>query len=441
MGLQISRDGERQNRNQTSYAASQKLVVVSRKVLAKATEEAIERIAEASYGKLLAYLSARSRDIQACEDALADSFRLASEKWTDAGVPENPEAWIITVAKNKLIDAGRKLKTAADSASTIALLEDERFESGRLDHEFKDERLKLLFVCCHPSIDESIRTPLMLQTVLGLESSDIASAFLISPAAMMKKLTRAKQKIKLAGIDFSIPSKDELSQRVEFVTDAVFAIYGKSWDAFGFDENRHRDLDGEAIYLAELLLSLLPNEPEAKGLLALMFFCESRKSARRVNGKYVPLAEQNLSLWSRDLIARAECLLQDAFAQGKMGRFQIEAAIQSAHCERVARGIDNWKEILGLYNALISFAPTVGAFVNRACAIAEHRNAEKGIEALSEIPPEIVQSYQPYWALRAALFGEMKNTTEALRAYGLAIGLSQDESVRSFLQKKKSAVR
>ena len=400
----------------------------------------IESAARKSYGKLLAALSSRFRDIEACEDALSEAFKSASEHWVRGFVPENPEAWLYRAAINKLIDSKRKDKRSTSRAETIALLDAERSEQKR--GLFPDERLKLLFVCCHPSIDEAVRTPLMLQTVLGMESAIIASAFLISPSAMMKKLVRAKQKIKLAKIAFQIPEIDQLPSRLGFVAESIFALYGKAWDSLGSPVPNSTELGDEAIYLAELLVDLLPEEPEPKGLLAMILFCESRKRARRSReGAYILLDEQNVDDWNSEQFARAESLLSEAFLSKKMGRFQMEAAIQSAHGARILHKLMNWREIYTLYQGLIAHAPTIGAFVCRANALAEIEGASEGLNALDQLPRELTVSYQPYWALRALLLSKLQKTSEAGSAYEIAIGLSQDQSVRLFLQKMKNQIR
>lgn len=396
----------------------------------------IEKTVRASYGKLLAFLSSRSKDIQACEDALSESFAAASKKWSESGIPDNPEAWIFQVAKNRLIDFKRKEKRALNSNETVILLELEKAEHSK--DFFKDDRLKLMFVCCHPSIDESVRTPLILQTVLGLDAGVIASAFLTSPAAMTKKLVRAKQKIKLSGIDFVIPEAESLFDRSEFVAEAIFAIYGKSWDAFGGSDNQLKDLSAEALFLADLLVQLLPDQAEPKGLLAYILHCESRKKARITEaGDYIPLEEQDTLLWNFDFIKKAEVLLQQAFTFKKIGRFQIEAAIQSAHSARVFQKLNNWPQILSLYDGLIQMTPTVGAYVNRAFAIAECSGAEQALQSLSELDQKVISTYQPFWVLKAVILKKLKRIPEASHCYEVALGLTESETVKNFLRKQK----
>jgi RNA polymerase sigma-70 factor (ECF subfamily) len=228
-----------------------------------------------------------------------------------------------------------------------------------------------------------------------------------------------------------------MSERTEYVTEAIFAAYGKSWDSLGSVESNLTDLNEEALYLAKLLADLLPNEPEAKGLLAFILFCESRKSARRSNlGEYIPLEEQDVKIWHQTYIAQAEKSLAEAFSKGKLGRFQLEAAIQSAHCARVKFKINNWSAILKLYDGLLSIAPTTGAIIGRINALSEVQGPDVGIEALNSLPAEITQNYQPFWALKASLLSSLRKSSEAEIAYNIAIGLSQDEAVKNFLRKK-----
>lgn len=398
-------------------------------------EKVIEKIMKTSYGKLLSALCSRFRDLEACEDALASAFSHALEAWKSGLVPMTPEGWIFQAAKNNLIDQKRKESRKFENKATLVQLEEEKSSQEELD--YKDHRLKLMFVCSHPSIDESVRTPLMLQTVLGLDSSVIASAFLTSPAAMMKKLVRAKQKIKLAGIAFEVPDINSLSERTEFVTEAIFAAFGKSWDSLGSIDSKLSDLNEEALYLSKLLVELLPDEPEAKGLLAFILFCESRKSARRSHlGEYIPLDEQDVNIWNQTYISEAEKLLQDAFSKVQLGRFQLEAAIQSAHCARVKFRINNWPAILKLYDGLLSMAHTTGALIGRVNALSEVQGPESGLEELENLPLEITQIYQPYWAVKASLLSKLGKRSEAITAFEIAIGLSQDEAVKNYLKDK-----
>jgi RNA polymerase sigma-70 factor (ECF subfamily) len=305
--------------------------------------------------------------------------------------------------------------------------------------EIPDRRLALLFACAHPAIDAAIRAPLMLQVVLGLEASQIASAFLMSPAAMAQRLVRAKAKIRHAGIPFRVPERAEMAERLEVVLEAVYAGFTEGWvDAAGTDEAR-RELAGEAIYLGRLLTELLPSEPEAWGLFALMLYAEARRQARRnAEGEFVPLTKQLTALWDELMIDEAEAALRRACGLGQIGRFQLEAAIQSAHVERRRTGTVAWPAILELYAALVKLTGSPVAQINRAVALAEVEGADAGLEALAAVEAdERIRAYQPYWAARAELLARTGARDDAQKAYEIAIGMESDPAVRRFLEKKR----
>lgn len=299
---------------------------------------------------------------------------------------------------------------------------------------FPDERLKLLFICAHPAIDTAARTPLMLQTVLGLDAARIASAFLVRPSAMGQRLTRAKTKIRDAGIAFEVPEAKQLHPRLNAVMEAIYAAYGSGWDDVAGADPCRKGLTAEAIDLGRLLLRLMPCEPEVQGLLALMLHCQSRRDARRTStGGYVPLSEQDVTRWSMAMIDEAERLLSSAARADRIGRFQLEAAIQSAHAQRARAGHADWEAIALLYEGLVRLGPTIGAMIGRAAAVAEARGAAAGWGLLEAIPPEAIQNYQPYWALAAHLLKRMQRSKEAGAAYSRAIGLCEDPAMREFL--------
>jgi RNA polymerase sigma-70 factor (ECF subfamily) len=398
---------------------------------------AIETVARHSYGRLVSYLSARWRDVAAVEDALSEAFLAAMRTWPAEGVPDKPEAWLLTAARHRLIDHARhdRMRSESGPALRIAL---EEAEEMSLASVFPDERLKLLFVCAHPAIDPGVHAPLMLQVVFGLDAGAIARAFLVSPATLSQRLVRAKAKIRDAGIAFDVPVGSELPKRLDAVLDAIYAAYGSGWDDLDGVDPRLRGLTDAALMLARVLIDLLPDEPEARGLLALMLYCESRRQARRADdGAYVPLSEQNTGLWSSPLIEEAERVLASAAALNRFGRFQLEAAIQSAHVERARGGRVDWPGIALLYEGLVRAAPALGAFVGRAAALGEVRGAEAGLALLDEIPTDSVKAYQPYWAVRAHLLQRLGRTAEASEAYDLAIGLTEDGAIRKFLLQRR----
>jgi RNA polymerase sigma-70 factor (ECF subfamily) len=299
-----------------------------------------------------------------------------------------------------------------------------------------------MFACAHPAIDRAIRAPLMLQAILGLDAAHIASAFLISPATMSQRLVRAKNKIRQAGIPLDIPGRDELRDRLDTVLDAIYAAFAEGWiDAAGTDVAR-RDLAEEAIYLGRLVTELLPNEPEGLGLLALMLHAEARRRARRTNeGDYVPLAQQDSLLWNMEMIAEAESLLHRAGAMKRVGRYQLEAAIQSAHAVRIRTGQSDWSAIVQLYDAHLALSGSPVAAINRALAIAEQFGPRQALEELDRVAgdPRLVE-YQPYWAARADLLARIGAREESRHAYSIAIGMERDPAVRRFLEQRRMLV-
>jgi RNA polymerase sigma-70 factor, ECF subfamily len=399
-----------------------------------------EQVARRSYGKLIAFLAARTRDLAAAEDALSEAFAAALANWPRTGCPQNPEAWLMTVARRKVLDANRAQyrEEASDSLEDTA-----NAIEAAVDFEIiPDRRLGLMFACAHPAIDRAVRAPLMLQTILGLDAARIASAFLISPATMSQRLVRAKQKIRQAGIPLEIPQCSELSTRLDTVLDAIYAAFAEGWiDAAGTDIAR-RDLAEEAIYLGRIIVALMPDEPEAVGLLALMLHAEARRSARRNReGDYIPLAQQNTALWNAQMIAEAESILYHAGTMKIVGRYQLEAAIQSAHASRALAGRSDWAAIVELYDALLAMSGSPVAAVNRSLAIAELHGPQRALEDLDAVAndPRLVE-YQPYWAARADLLARTNAREESFRAYSIAIGLERDHAVRRFLEERQKLV-
>ena len=396
--------------------------------------QAAELAARTSYGRLLAHLAARWRDVARAEDALGDALLAALETWPRTGVPDKPEAWLLTVARRHLVDAARHTKVEAAAAADLGVMVRETEREASSEAVFPDRRLGLLFACAHPAIDEAARTPLMLQTVLGLDAARIASAFLVTPATMSQRLVRVKAKIRDAGIRFEIPEPRNLPSRLDAVLQAVYAAYGSGWEDVAGADPRRRGLAEEAIWLGRLVVRLLPDEPEAHGLLALMLHCEARRGARRdAAGGYVPLTRQDVTLWSRSMIGEAEELLATASRARKLGRFQLEAAIQSAHAQRAESGRTDWEAIALLYEGLLGLASTIGARVGHAAALAEARGSAAGLAVLETISSEAVSAYQPYWALSGHLLKSLGRGEQAKQAYARAIGLSEDPAVREFL--------
>jgi len=402
--------------------------------------EAAEKVARRSYGKLVAFLAARTGDVAGAEDALSDAFAAALSDWPSSGIPDRPEAWLMTAALRKVIDASRRQRRSENAAAHQRLIAEELNAAAKHAQEIPDDRLSLMFACAHPAIEPAIRAPLTLQTVLGFDAATIASAFLVSPAAMSQRLVRAKNKIKQAGIPFRLPERAELRERLDAVLDAIYAAFTEGWSDPAGTEARRRNLAEEGIWLGRLVVMLLPNEPEALGLLALMLHAEARRGARRnAYGEYVPLAEQDTALWDISLIDEAEVLLSRANGLGATGRYQLEAAVQSAHAVRRRTGQSDWHAIELLYAALSALTNSPVVTINRAVALAEINGAAAALAELDALAvDDRLAEYQPYWAARAELSARAGKIGAADHAYERAIGLEANPAIRDFLQKRRT---
>jgi predicted RNA polymerase sigma factor len=383
-----------------------------------------------SYGRLLALLAAPGRNIAMAEDALADAMERALTDWADDHMPVNPEAWLYTVARNRLRDAW---KSAAYRRS-VPLDGDDYADPEEVDlaQTFPDRRLELMLVCAHPAISPSIRTPLMLQAVLGVEAAAIAAAYAVEPATMAQRLVRAKKRIRDTGIPFTMPEREHLSQRLPAVLEAVYGAYAIDWQAA--TDGPNDSLAAEALHLSLVLAEFLPDEPEVLGLAALVCLSEARRPARRADdGCFVPLGEQDAALWDRGLIDRGEQLLARAHTQRRPGRFQYEAAIQSAHCSRMASGPVDAETLRKLYRALIRAAPSLGGEVALAALDGEIDGPAAGLRTLNAMTDPAVDRFQPAWAVRGDLLARSGRTAEAAVAYRRAIHLTADDAVARHL--------
>ena len=398
------------------------------------TSREIERACRESYGRLIAYLASGSSDLAAAEDALSEAFASALVTWPKQGLPQNPDAWLLTAARRKLIDQSRREATRSAASETLIRTAEEAQRMSIETSLFPDERLKLMFVCAHPAIDPAIRTPLMLQTVLGLDAATISNAFLVAPTTMGQRLSRAKTKIRDAAIRFQVPTEEELPERLHAVHEAIYAAFGLAWELPGNSESKITSLSDEAIWLARITDKLLPGNAETLGLLALMLHSHARRNARRsTDGEYVPLDEQDTSLWDETMTTEAESILQRAAELRQPGPFQLEAAIQSAHAARRITSTTNWIAIGSLYEALVRIAPTTGAQIAAAAAIGQTGDINRAIKMLDNLDANTVQSHQPFWAVKAHLLAEAGNIAAAKDAYTRAIGLTEDPAQRKFL--------
>jgi RNA polymerase sigma-70 factor (ECF subfamily) len=390
-----------------------------------------------SYGRLLALLSAATSDLASAEDALADAFERALRTWPDQGVPGNPDAWLLAAARNRLRDRWK----SAESRRTRPL-DIERDAPVHLDDldidAIPDRRLELMLVCAHPAIERAVHTPLMLNTVLGFTAEQISRAFSVPTSTMATRMVRAKRRIKAAHIPFRIPDQSGLPARMTAVLEAVYGAYVIDWATTGPQD---RQLPSEALHLAEVLATLVPDDPEAHGLAAVVQLSAARAGARvDRQGRFVPLAEQDPSSWDDRLISRAHEHLRAAHLRGQLGRFQLEAAIQAVHCARRQTGTTDWPTLLTLHRLLNTLAPSLGGGVALAAVTAEVDGPAAGLAVLDTLLDDAGQQarrFQPARAIRAHLLERLGRGEEAVAAYDGTIALTHDTAERRYLQHRR----
>ena len=408
----------------------------------------IDGICRAEGARVLSGLIGRFRDFDLAEDAMQDAFTKALEVWPAQGLPKVPAAWLATVARRRALDLLRRRRTGPvytgeppDLAAPAA--DDDDHEPDPADHSgVADDRLRLLFTCCHPAIGQAAQMALALRTLCGLSTREIARAFLEPEATTAQRLVRVKKKIVDAGIPYEVPSREALPERLRTVLGVAYLVFNEGYATTEHDGLIRPDLSSEAIRLARLVALLMPDEPEALGLLALMLHAQARRRARRdAQGGYVPLAEQDPARWDTRLIDEAEALLLRASGLGVIGRYQLEAAVQSAHVIRRRTGHADWPAIVQLYDALAALTGSPVVEINRAVAVAETRGAAAGLAVLDGVAGDArLADYQPYWAARAGLLARIGAVAEADAAYALAIGLEADPAVRRFLQQRRDGL-
>ncbi len=389
-----------------------------------------------SYGRLLALLAAATSDLAGAEDALADAFERALRTWPSQGVPGNPDAWLLTVARNRLRDEWKSARV--QRAVALDAVPDTLAHIDGVDVDaIPDRRLELMLVCAHPAIDRAMHTPLMLNTVLGFTAEQVGRAFSVPAPTMATRLVRVKKRIKAAGIPFRIPDLADLPARMASVLEAVYGAYVIDW-ATG---PQARQLPSEALHLAEVLTTLVPGDPEALGLAALIELSAARGPARvDAEGHFVALADQDPALWNQELISRAHEHLRAAHARGQLGRFQLEASIQAVHCARGRDGTTDWPTLLTLHRILQAIAPSLGSGVALAAVTAEVDGPAAGLAVLDALLLEAGQRarlFQPAKATRAHLLDRLGRKEEAVAAYDSAISLTHDTAEREYLEGRR----
>jgi RNA polymerase sigma-70 factor (ECF subfamily) len=402
---------------------------------------AAERTARESYGKLVAYLAKRCGNVHAAEDALADALASALERWPNDGVPRAPDAWLLVAARHRLFDGARRERRRDVLHERLAAAGADAQHAFEAAEELEDDRLGVLFACAHPALGAGVRAPLMLQVVLGIDAARIAHAFMIAPATMSQRLVRAKHKIATAGIPLRVPPPAEWPERLDAVLAAIYAAFGEGWDDPRETDPRTRGLACEAMWLGRLLAQACPREPEALGLAALMTYANARRAARvDGSGAYVPLERQPVARWDAAALDEAENLLERAAKLGRMGRFQLEAAIQSAHVIRRRHGSPDWEAIAVLYDELLRRTRSPVVALNRAASIGRARGAVAGLAALGVLARDArMLGYQPYWATLANLAERAGHRERALDAYRRALELTTDPGVRNYLSARAGA--
>lgn len=389
------------------------------------------RAARDGYGRLLARLAAPAGDIAAAEDALADALERALRTWPTDGVPRSPEAWLLTVARNRLKDHWKSAATR-----TGVPLDPNRHAGAHLEEidpdAVGDRRLELMLVCAHPAVDPAVRTPLMLNAVLGFTAAEVAGALALPPSTVSARLVRAKRRIKGAGIPFAIPDRSVLPERMADVLEAVYGAYAIEWPIGGVE--RREGMTAEALHLAETLAALAPRDGETHALAALICLSASRSGARRdSDGGFVPLAEQDPARWSSPLIDRGRAHLARAHATGTVGRFGLEAAVQAVHANRRETGTTDWPALLELHRAIHRLAPTLGSGAALAATVAEVDGPAAGLEVLDSLG-DAAQRFQPAWVTRAHLLDRVGRVDEAVEALDKAVSLTTDPAERRHLE-------
>jgi RNA polymerase sigma-70 factor (ECF subfamily) len=405
------------------------------------TDTTVDQVFREEYGRVVAALVRRFGDIELAEDVAQEAFVEAVSRWPQSGLPPNPGAWLTTTAKNRAIDRLRRESTRdARHAQAAAMLGPFDDDDDDVDPDtvssVPDERLRLIFTCCHPALARDAQVALTLRLLGGLTMAEIARAFLVDEAAMSKRLTRSKQKIKAAHIPYRIPPDHELPSRLAGVLATLYLVFNEGYLPSSPDVEVRTDLSAEAIRQARVLASLMPDEPEVLGLLALMLLTEARRPARFADGVLVTLPEQDRTLWDARLVAEGHDLVRACLRRGRPGPYQIQAAINAVHSDAATAAETDWAQIVALYDQLLALAPTPIVALNRAVAVAEVEGPEAALAAVDELD---LPGYYLFHAIRADLLRRLGRAAEAVEASDAAIALTENEAERAFLRKRRSA--
>jgi RNA polymerase sigma-70 factor (ECF subfamily) len=386
------------------------------------------------HGRAVAVLVRRLGDISLAEEAVQDAFASALERWPNDGVPPSPAGWIITTARNRAIDRLRREATRNERQEAAMQL----WERETPEHDVPDDRLRLMFTCCHPALAVEAQLALTLRLLGGLTTAEIAHAFLVPEATMAQRISRAKAKIRAAGIPYRVPDVGELPHRLRSVLAAVYLIFNEGYSASSGAHLVRAELVDEAIRLGRLVHELMPDDEEVAGLLALMLLVDSRRAARvDESGGFVRLAEQDRGLWNRERIDEGQRLLRMCLARNRPGPYQLQAAINAVHSDAKTAAETDWRQIVLLYDQLMAITPSAVIALNRAVAVAE---VDGPVQALRLVDELEMEGYHLWHAVRGDMLGRMNRKADAIQAYALAIEKCENEREREFLEKRKAAV-